>query len=283
MNMDLVVKTSRRPSVGETIIGDTFFTKPGGKGANQAVAAARLGAEVYMIGLVGDDIFGKDIVSSLEKEGIILSNMEPVPHTTTGIASITLSEGDNNIIIVPGANAHVTPEYLHQHIDILRKSNVVIAQLEIPLETINELSKLCKQLDKKFILNPAPSQKLTDQIIENSMYLTPNQIELEQLAQHHPQLLKDYQHKLIVTDGENGSYFFKDQTIQRVSGFKATPFDTTGAGDCFNGALAYSLATNKSLIDACTFANAAASLAVQKVGAQDGMPTKAEVEKVLSI
>lgn len=282
INMDLIVTTQRRPAVGETIIGSEFYTKPGGKGANQAVAAARLGAEVHMIGRVGDDIFGNELLSLLNKENIFLNNVEPVTHMPTGVASITLSEGDNNIIIVPGANSLVTPEYIHQHIETILKSDVIIAQLEIPIETVEELSIICSQYKKALILNPAPAQQLTTNVISNCTYITPNEIELNQLKEQHPNMLEEYEKKLIVTEGKKGSYYLHQGEIQRVKGFAVNAVDTTGAGDCFNGALAYSLGLKKDIAEASRFANAAAALSVQKLGAQEGMPTLKEVEQFLA-
>lgn len=286
INMDLVTKTSRVPKLGETLMGESFFTIPGGKGANQAVAATRLGAEVTLIGCIGEDAFGNQLKEGLTKEGIITSYVKPVTHATTGTASITLSNGDNSIIVVPGANFAVTPEYVQSFEQIIADSDILLLQLEIPLESVVEAVKIAKKHQVKVILNPAPIQALPKELLEQIDYITPNEHEQELLLSS-PELteeeLKAIKAKCIVTKGSKGVMLFQDGVEKEIASFKVDVVDTTGAGDSFNGALALSLSEGMSLEEACTFANAVGALSVTKLGAQGGMPTKAEVEEFLNV
>lgn len=285
INMDLVTKTSRVPKIGETLIGETFFTIPGGKGANQAVAATRLGAEVTLIGCVGEDAFGNLLTEGLMKEGVITSYVKPVTHTTTGTASITLSNGDNSIIVVPGANFAVTPEYVQSFEQVIAESDILLLQLEIPLDSVIEAVNIAKKHQVKVILNPAPIQVLPKDLLEKIDYITPNEHEQELLLSS-PELteeeLKAVKAKCIVTKGSKGVTLYQDDVEKEIPSFKVDVVDTTGAGDSFNGALALSLSEGMSLEEACKFANAVGALSVTKLGAQGGMPTKAEVEVFLS-
>jgi ribokinase len=286
INMDLVTKTSRVPKIGETLIGESFFTIPGGKGANQAVAATRLGAEVTLIGCVGEDAFGSQLKEGLTTEGVITSHVKPVTHTTTGTASITLSNGDNSIIVVPGANFAVTPEYVQSFEQVIAESDILLLQLEIPLESVVEAVKIAKKHQVKVILNPAPIQALPKELLEQIDYITPNEHEQELLLSS-PELteeeLKAIKTKCIVTKGSKGVMLFQDGVEKVIPSFEVEVVDTTGAGDSFNGALALSLSEGMSLEEACQFANAVGALSVTKLGAQGGMPTKAEVEEFLNL
>jgi ribokinase len=284
INMDIVTKTTIIPKVGETVMGDAFFTIPGGKGANQAVAAARLGADVTLIGCVGEDAFGKELIEHLGKQGIMINNVKPVTHSSTGIASITLSNGDNSIIVVPGANYEVTPEVVKEHEQIILESDIVLLQLEIPLESVIEAVNLAKKHHKTVILNPAPIQPLPKELLQHVDYLTPNEHEQKLLLSANDltdEELEQIKSKCIVTQGSKGVSIYKNEE-KLISGFKVEVIDTTGAGDSFNGALAVSLSNGASLESACQFANAVGALSVTKLGAQSGMPTKQEVEAFLS-
>ncbi|WP_409271055.1 ribokinase [Neobacillus sp. SCS-31] len=281
INMDLVTKVSRVPLVGETVIGESFYTAPGGKGANQAVAAARLGAQVSMIGCVGDDSFGRELISNLESQLIDTSKVGVVSGSSTGIASITLSGGDNSIIVTPGANNHVTPEFLLSHEKAISESDYIILQLEIPLETVKLAASIAKKHGVKVILNPAPFQVLPEQLLNDVDYLTPNEHEQKQLilslnSERKEEILK----KCIVTQGPKGVAIYKDG-VGEIPGYRVEAIDTTGAGDTFNGALAFALSEGMGLKEACQFANAAAALSVTKPGAQGGMPTRDEVEELI--
>lgn len=278
INMDLVTKVSRVPKVGETLIGDSFYTTPGGKGANQAVAAARLGADVSMIGCVGDDAFGRELIANLESQSIDTSMVGIISEASTGIASITLSGGDNSIIVAPGANYLVTPEYILQHEQAIADSQCIILQLEIPMETVKLAASIAKRHGVRVILNPAPFQVLPEQLLDNVDYLTPNEHEQKQLLlsisnERKEEILK----KCIVTQGPKGVAIYNGR-VEEIPGWHVEALDTTGAGDTFNGALAYALNEGIGLREACRFANAAAALSVTKLGAQGGMPANDEVE-----
>ncbi|MBM0067086.1 ribokinase [Alkalicoccobacillus gibsonii] len=278
INMDMVTSTAVFPKQGETIKGESFVTMPGGKGANQAVAAARLGASVRMIGRVGDDPFGKILTDGLGIEGVDVSNVEPVTDCSSGIASIILSDQDNRIIITPGANDEVTVEYINQFEQVLAESDVVLLQLEIPLDAVERTLTICQKHRTKVILNPAPAYPLSDTVLSMADYITPNETEYELLFKDS----NEYQGKIIVTEGEAGVSWHEAGKQKRVAGHSVQLVDTTGAGDTFNGALAASLSNGESLEKSIVFANAAAALSVQSLGAQSGMPTREEVQEHLS-
>ncbi|OAS85822.1 MULTISPECIES: ribokinase [Metabacillus] len=284
INMDLVTKTNTIPKVGETVLGESFFTIPGGKGANQAVAAARLGAEVTMIGCVGDDAFGSELKNHLTAQGVSMENVKTIPETSTGIASITLSNGDNSIIIVSGANHFVTPEVVKQHEHIIAESDIVLLQLEVPLQSVIEAVQLARKHNVRVILNPAPIQKLPKELILQVDYITPNEHEQEMLLSRNDMTdeeLIQVKEKCIVTKGSKGVMLYQNgETF--IQGYKVKAVDSTGAGDSFNGALAFSLSNGAALKESCQFANAVAALSVTKLGAQAGMPTLQEAEEFIS-
>ncbi|HZG73450.1 MAG TPA: ribokinase [Chondromyces sp.] len=282
-SMDLVVTASRRPGVGETILGESFQTVPGGKGANQAVAAARLGAEVYMVGRVGDDHYGREILENFKNNNVHTTYVKPVTGERSGTAHITLAENDNSIIVVKGANDLVTPEYVSGALKAIESSDIVLIQQEIPFETVEYVSEVCRKADVPLLLNPAPARPLTGEIIERATYLTPNEHEaavlfsdLEQSA-----ALRRYPNKLFITEGKQGVRYFDGEKEVLVPSFTVTAVDTTGAGDTFNAAFAVAIAEGKSMEEALRFANRAASLSVTRFGAQGGMPTREEVEEDL--
>ncbi|AOV09218.1 ribokinase [Sporosarcina ureilytica] len=277
--MDLVVTAAKRPEAGETLLGEKFYTSPGGKGANQAVAAARLGAEVHMIGRVGDDEFGSDLLKFLEKENILLNGVEPVTGSASGVAMITLAEGDNSIIVYQGANKETTRDYVRNFESLIAKSDVVITQLEIPIESVEETARLCQKHQTKFILNPAPAADLLVDLLMKTDFITPNHSERETLSKQVD--LNKLLDKLIITEGKDGVVYFENEAPRRILSHSVTAVDTTGAGDTFNGAFAYAIGIKKDVETACHFANAAAALSVQKLGAQAGMPTKEEVNEFL--
>lgn len=278
LNMDLVVTAERHPKIGETLTGEKFTTLCGGKGANQAVAAARLGCDVTFIGRVGNDAFGLEMIENLKNEGVNVDNIEIIDDVESGIAMITVNPMDNTIIVVPGANAHVKKDVIDKHQSAILESDVVVTQLEIPMETVDYLAQMCGENDIDLVVNPAPARKLTDNIINYSTYITPNQIELTQLAAAHPEILKDHVDKFVVTSGSKGCYYSVDAFRVDVPTMKAEVVDTTGAGDCFNGAFVSCIAQGKNLQESCHFANTAASISVEKFGAQNAMPT---IEQVL--
>jgi ribokinase len=278
INMDLVIKASSFPMPGETIKGKEFRTSPGGKGANQAVAASRLGADVSLIGCVGTDDFGKMLKNHLKNENICVDHVIDIQESPTGIASITLSNHDNSIIIVPGANDRLTPEMISEKEEIISESDLLLLQLEIPLSTVMKAAEIANKHGVKIILNPAPVQSLPISLLNMTDYLTPNEHEMMYFTG-----VKDLQEKLIVTQGSKGVLLYENGKEKQIEAHKVKVLDTTGAGDTFNGALAVSLSKGDSLDQACRYGNAAAALSVMKFGAQGGMPVTEEVDNFLQI
>jgi ribokinase len=286
INMDLVTTTNQIPKVGETVLGQSFHTIPGGKGANQAVAAARLGADVTMIGAVGDDSFGEMLVAHLTNQGISTENIMKVKDTSTGIASITLSDGDNSIIVVSGANNHITPAVIEKNADKILNSDLVLLQLEIPLESVIRAVEIAKKHGILTIVNPAPFQRLPKELLEMVDYLTPNEHEQALLfasIDGMEQELEELKEKCIVTKGSQGVTIYKNGSKIEIPSIKVEAVDTTGAGDSFNGALAVALCEGSEMEDASRFANIVGAISVTKLGAQNGMPTQQEVKEFLQL
>ncbi|MEC5269338.1 ribokinase [Heyndrickxia coagulans] len=280
ISMDLVVTADRRPQAGETILGHSFKTVPGGKGANQAVAAARLGAKVNMVGCVGDDAYGTALIENLRQNHVSVQYVEPVTHCSSGTAHITLAEGDNSIIFVKGANDFVTPDYVKKAKEAFEGSSIVLIQQEIPYETVEYVAKLCEKNQIPLLLNPAPARKISPAILEKTAYLTPNEHECNVLFNGigRSEALKRHPNQLIITEGKNGARFYDGREEIVVPSFPVKTVDTTGAGDTFNAAFAVAVAEGKEIKEALLFANRAASLSVTKFGAQGGMPTREEVD-----
>lgn len=276
INMDLVVGTERFPKQGETVLGNLYTTVPGGKGANQAVAAARLGDQVHMVGAVGSDAFSTQLLSGLETEQIDTQGVKKTDGAS-GIANILLSEGDNRIIVVPGANHELTKSDIDAQKKAIEKSSMVILQLELPIPVVEYTLQLAKELGVPAILNPAPAGGFTE-AMKQADFLTPNETEAEELFGINWELeLERYPNRMVVTLGKNGARYFDGDKHVTVEGFPTQAVDTTGAGDTFNGALAVALAEGNEFKEAVRFANAAASLSVEKFGAQGGMPNRTEV------
>lgn len=280
INMDLAVGTSKMPVQGETVIGGEFATYYGGKGANQAVAAARMGTNVHMIGAVGADPFGTEIRTHLDDEGIMTDGIEVIPDKATGVANIILSEQDNRIIVASGANKSVTPALIDRHEAVIGQSDIVLLQLEIPLDTVVHTVDLARKYNVPVVLNPAPYQTLPITLPEGVTYLTPNEIELDEMKRD-----MEYgiiKHKVVVTKGKHGIHYYEETEEKVVPGHQVDVQDTTGAGDTFNGVLAAMLAQKESLPAAIRYANAAAALSVTKIGAQSGMPTYEELQDFMN-
>jgi ribokinase len=279
-SIDLVVTAHKRPEKGETILGESFKTVPGGKGANQAVAAARLGAEVYMVGCVGDDEFGRIILENFKKNGVHTEYVEPVTDIETGTAHITLAEGDNSIIVVEAANKYVTPEYIEKAAEVIAAANMVLIQQEIPEGTVEYVAEICEAKGIPLLLNPAPARPVSQAVIERAAYITPNETEAGVLfsGENISEAMKKYPNKVFITEGSKGVRFHDGEKEVLVPSYKVEAVDTTGAGDTFNAAFAVALSEGQSLLDSIRFANRAASLSVTKFGAQGGMPSRAEVE-----
>ncbi|GAE04457.1 ribokinase [Paenibacillus sp. JCM 10914] len=246
-SMDLVVTSAKRPGAGETVLGESFKTVPGGKGANQAVAAARLGAEVSMIGCVGDDAFGQEILNNYRANHVVTDHVEPVTGMASGTAHIILAEGDNSIVVVKAANDYVTPDYVDRAIDVIKASDMVLLQQEIPEETVVHVSRLCAEHQIPFMLNPAPARVVPQSVIDLASYITPNEHEAAIMFGDQPldEVLRRYPNKLIVTEGKRGVRYYDGTQEIVVPGYQVEVVDTTGAGDTFNGAFAVALAEGR--------------------------------------
>ena len=284
LNMDLVVETVTFPRLGETLSGTDFATHAGGKGANQAVAAARLGAQVTLLGRVGVDAFGTQLKARLAAEGVVTRWVHETPGVPTGIASITVCNADNAIVVVPGANAHLSAADLDLAEEAFAAADVVLAQLEVPLATVERGAELAARYRKPFVLNPAPAIPLPQSLLARCTVLTPNEYELAtvlaQPDEHWKKLLSRLPGRIVMTKGPDGAYFTDESgTLHHQAGFAAKPIDTTGAGDTFNGALGafWDLGLPEAVRRGC----AAGALSVTRRGAQDSMPTLAELIALL--
>jgi ribokinase len=288
INMDLVTQAPRFVGPGETILGERFLTVPGGKGANQAVAAARLGAEVVLVGALGTDAFGRQLRQGLAAENIDLTHTVQLDDCASGTASITVAGGENQIIVVPAANARVTPAQVEQAQALIARADAVLVQMEIPLETVEATLRLGHRLGAPVILNPAPAQKLPTAWLQLTRYVTPNQHELAILLGADPDEADNDFHALmqrapcpvVLTRGAAGAWYREQGEPIHQRGFNVDVVDSTGAGDTFNAALAVFL--HEGVATAVRKACAAAALSVGKLGAQGGMPTSHEVEALLA-
>jgi len=284
INMDLVVQAERFPGPGETLLGQSFHTFPGGKGANQAVAARRLGAQVAMLGCVGDDAFGRQLRGQLEAEGIDTRSVRTEGTVSTGVAAITVSQAENSIIVVPGANHALSPADVLAAENAFATADVVLCQLEIPLETAEAAAAMAEKHGKPFILNPAPAVPLSQALRARATVLTPNEHELAILLSGADsawqQQLARYPERILMTRGADGAWFAgRDGALHHQPAFPVSAVDTTGAGDTFNGALA--AYWGKSFGEMTRLACAASALSVTRAGAQGGMPTQGELEDFL--
>jgi len=291
--MDQVVTTPRVPKNGETIIGSDFSIFPGGKGANQAVSAARLGGKVVMAGKVGDDDYGEEFIQTLKEEDIDTDYIEIDYNYTTGIGFITSeTNGDNRIIVVPGANLKYSQQELLKLDNVLDDVEVLIIQLEMDIKVMEKAAKMAKNKNVQVILNPAPGQELSDSLLKNVDYLTPNETELEILSGVKIDNLEDTisaskilfnkgVNNIIVTLGSNGALIVTRDEVEHINGFNVSVCDTVAAGDAFNGALAVAITENVSLEEGVQLANAAGALTVTKKGAIPSIPYREEVETFL--
>lgn len=297
-NTDMVVKSQSLPSPGETILGGTFFMNAGGKGANQAVAAARLGGDVTLVAKVGNDVFGKQSIAGLKKENINTDYIFVDEETPSGTALIMVNEeGENCIVVAPGANAKLLPFDIEQ-VKNLSDAEIILMQLEIPMETINAVSKIAKLNHQKVIINPAPAQTLSDELLEGLFLLTPNETEATLLsgilvtdectaALAATFFLSKGVQNIIITLGKKGAYFQNDKLKLMVPAPIVMALDTTGAGDTFSGAIAVAILENinrESIGSVCSgwetamkFAIETASLSVTKLGAQTSIPFRTEI------
>jgi len=294
INMDLVVRTSNIPVPGQTVLGQDCRLFPGGKGANQAVAAARQGASVSLIGRVGTDVFGQQLLANLQQEGIDTSQIFADPSTASGIALITVSaDGQNSIVVAPGANHKLLPIHIQDASAVFAHADALLLQLEIPLNTIIAAAKQAKDNNLKVILNPAPAQSLPVELLSLVDILIPNESEttmltgdpvgsLEQAETAARKLLARGVSSVVVTLGEKGALLVQgEQRAYFAPSFSVNVMDTTAAGDSFVGTFSVALAEGISLEAAISRACAAGALATTRLGAQPSIPTKTEVDNLL--
>ncbi|MDK2799456.1 MAG: ribokinase [Clostridiales bacterium] len=291
LNMDLVVNVSHMPKVGETIMGRNFITIPGGKGANQAVAAGKLGADVYMIGKVGTDEYGSVLMDNLKSANVDVSGVKQQENMHTGLAFINVdNSGNNNIVVVSGANGTCSKEDIDTYKNIIQESEIIILQLEIPLDTVIYAVNIAKDLNKTVILNPAPAVQLPDRLLKQVDILTPNETELEILTGIEVNSLDDVEkaarvllgkgvNAIIVTVGEKGAVMINDSEVLHVPVEKVDVADTTAAGDSFTASLAVGLSQGMNYKEAIEFANKVATVVVTREGAQTSLPTLEEVNQ----
>ncbi|MBL1407621.1 ribokinase [Sphingobacterium faecale] len=289
-NTDMVVKTERFPHPGETVLGGEFFMNLGGKGANQAVAAARLGAEVQFITKVGDDLFGQDAIKQLRNENIDASAIAIDRKRSSGVALITVDKnGENNIVVASGANAALNFEDNMVLEKTITADTIVLVQLEIPLATIEQVCGFAKKRGATVVLNPAPATTLSAGIMQAVDIITPNQQEAEMLSGI--AVIDEKTAKLaaikisslgpkavLITMGSKGAYLYENGDAKFMEAYKVVAVDTTAAGDVFNGALVVGLSRGESVSEAMDLACKSAALAVTRIGAQASAPTLSEVE-----
>lgn len=282
INTDQTVIAEHLPNKGETLFGSDINIVPGGKGANQAVAMAKLGATVEIFGCVGDDSNGQKMIENFKNNNVETKHLKIAKGIPTGIAIITLGDDDNTIVVVKGANNEVDKEYIDSIKEYLFEYDMVVLQHEIPLETVHYVIELCNEKGIPTVLNPAPAEDVPMEIVDKVSYITPNEHEVGLIFGEDKsleELLKKYPQKLIVTLGSEGVTTAIDKdTILKVPARKANIVDTVGAGDTLNGAFCVRIAEGDNMEAALKYANTAASLSIEKLGAQSGMPTKEEVE-----
>jgi ribokinase len=294
INLDLVAHTDHIPVAGETVQGSGFEMHPGGKGANQAVAVARLGYPVKMIGKLGSDAPGQQLRAHLKSAGV---GLECVGQSegVSGVAMIVVAaDGDNCIVVTPGANADVTPEFVDLHADVIRDAGVVLAQLEIPVDTVQRVAALCSAHHVPLILDPAPAQTLPEDLLKRVTWFTPNETEaafyaadaLGRAAEANSsvmaqRLLQRGPAGVLLKMGSRGAYLATKRMEEQLDAIEVNAVDTTAAGDAFNGAFAVGLLLGKTSLESARFAIAAAALSVTRAGAQPSMPVLKEVEELL--
>ena len=295
INTDLVTVTEKIPAAGETVIGSDFQIHSGGKGANQAVAVARLGYPVRMIGRLGDDAFGTQLRSNLQCAGVDVGCIA-TSEGTSGVAVIVVSErGENSIVVTPGANSNVTPQDLEANLRVIRDAGMVLAQLEIPLETVECLASICARENVPLMLDPAPARDLPPAIFRHIAWFTPNQTEAAfytgsrngSAQDHDPAelarlMLAKGCGGIVMKMGEHGAYLASQSVRgEALPAFQVRAVDTTAAGDAFNGAFATGIMLGKTPLESARFASAVAAISVTRYGAQPSMPTALEVDHFL--
>jgi len=289
VNMDMVARSEELPREGETLLGESFIMNPGGKGANQAVAAARLGADVTFIGKVGEDIFGEELMRNFRREGIDISFLMKEKESFSGVALILVdSKGENVIVVVPGANGKLAPEDVDKAREGILASHVLIAQLEIPVDTVVQAFQIAREGKTLTILNPAPACELPEEIYPLIDIIVPNRHELARLVGCEGEveylgkkLLEQGVGACVVTLGQEGALIVEKKGAIHIPSFKVHSIDGTGAGDAFIAALAVKVAEGSDLSEGVRFACAAGALATTRMGAQQAMPHLDEVLKLI--
>ena len=294
INVDHVIRVPYFPKAGETLTGYGYQIAYGGKGANQAVAAARLGANVQFIGTIGDDQIGQAMKLAFAQDGIDTSPITTIPNQSTGLAMIQVSEeGENSIVISAGANADLTPSLVEQHKAVIEQAEILLMQLESPLQAVELAAKIAKNAGTRVVLNPAPAQALPESLLSSVDMITPNETEAEiltgvkvcdeqtacQAAEHFHRLGIE---TVLITLGSKGVYVSEKGKGQIIPGFRVKAVDTTAAGDTFNAGVVTGLLEGRALSDAIRFAHAAAALSVTRMGAQTAIPTRAETDDFLT-
>ncbi len=292
-NTDMIIKMDKIPAPGETVLGNEFTIASGGKGANQAVAAARADGQVGFVACVGDDMFGKQALQGFAKDSINTEYVFKDKQHPSGCALIFVDkDGENSIAVASGANASLTPKHIDIAKDTIISSEILIMQLETPLDTVKYTAQLAFDNRIPIILDPAPAQPLDENMLKHISILTPNESEAELLTgipvedeksadKAATYLLEKGIDTVLITLGFRGTFIATEKTREMIMGFKVTAVDSTAAGDVFNGALAVSLSEKMPLLDAVRFANAAAALSVTKLGAQPSAPQRIEIEEFL--
>ena len=291
--MDLVVKAERRPRKGETLIGDEFGMFIGGKGTNQAIAAARLGAQVHMVGRLGTDLFGDMFISALDKDGINTPFIARDPEVGTGVGTPVIdAQGDNSIIIIPRANMRLSIEDVNKAEEAISEADVLLLQLEVPIPSSQRAAEIARVGGATVILNPAPARELPDDFLRYIDIVTPNETETEMLTgvevtdplgaeRAAKNLLDKGMSAVVLTLGERGALLLTQETTKAIPAYKVEVVDTTAAGDAFCGALATAIARDEPLEQAVASANAAGAIAVTIMGAEPSMPTQQQLEQFL--
>ena len=289
-NTDMVICTGHLPLPGETVIGGTFFMNPGGKGANQAVTVARLGGRVSFICKTGSDIFGHQANQLFNEEGIDTSYVFSDTKNPSGVALITVdTDAENCIVVAPGANAHLTPNDLKRSAEAVEAADIILMQLEIPMQTVEAAAAMAYRLGKKVVLNPAPASKLSAGLLETLYAITPNETEAEaisgiRITDEHT--AEEAARKIasmgvcnvIITLGAKGALVFDGEHCEVVPAYKIQAVDTTAAGDVFNGALVVALSEGRTLPEAVRFACKASAISVTRSGAHNSVPYRTEVD-----
>jgi len=290
LNMDLVVKTSRLPRVGETVSGGTFSTFPGGKGANQAVAAARLGASVAMVGRVGSDAFGRQLVHGLTRDGIDAAHVQADTEAATGVAFIGVDEdGGNMIMVAPGANERVRPADVDAARDAIASARILLLQLEVPVDAALRAASIAKAAGGLVCLDPAPAAPIPEALYARLDAITPNELEAQTLtgveirsiadAERAAAVLRERGPQIVVVKlGSRGAFYLAPNERAHVPAISTRAVDTTAAGDAFTAGMGVALGEGRTVADAVVFATRVAGIKVTRLGAQAGMPTRAEVD-----